>query len=58
MHYPHLTIEGFTGNVDWTDADRQRLIEPMRAAGFRVCAWTETLAKNPQLVRLPECPSK
>jgi hypothetical protein len=30
----------------------------MRAAGFPVCAPTETLAKNPQLVRLPECLSK
>ena len=58
MHYPHLTIEGFTGTVVWTEADRKRLIEPMRAAGFPVCAKTETLAKNPQLVRLPECLSK
>jgi TolB-like protein/class 3 adenylate cyclase len=58
MRYPLLTIEGFTGTVVWTDADRKRLIEPMRAAGFPVCAKTETLAKNPQLVRLPECLSK
>jgi len=28
---PDLTIEGFTGTVDWTDADRKRFIEPMRA---------------------------
>ena len=30
----------------------------MRAAGFPACAKPETLAKNPQLVRLPECLSK
>jgi TolB-like protein/class 3 adenylate cyclase len=55
---PGLTIEGFMGTPDWTDADRKRFVEPMRAAGFPVCAPTETLAKNPQLVRLPECLSK
>ena len=55
---PGLTIEGFMGTPDWTDADRKRFVEPMGAAGFPVCAPTETLAKNPQLVRLPECLSK
>jgi TolB-like protein/class 3 adenylate cyclase len=58
QHFPDLTIEGFTGTVDWTDADRIRLIGPMRAAGFPPCAKPEVLAKNPQLVRLPECVSK
>ena len=33
-----LTIEGFMGTPDWTDADRKRFVEPMRAAGFPVCA--------------------
>ncbi len=55
---PDLTIEGFTGTADWSDADRKRLIGPMRAAGFPPCAKPEILAKNPQLVRLPECVSK
>ena len=58
QHFPDLTIEGFTGTADWTDADRKRLIGPMRAAGFPPCAKPEILAKNPQLVRLPECLSK
>ena len=57
-HFPDLTIEGFTGTPDWTDADRMRFVGPMRAAGFPPCAKPETLAKNPQLVRLPECLSK
>src|SRR6478735_9913315 len=58
QHFPDLTVEGFTGTTDWIDADRRRLIEPMRSAGFPPCAKPETLAKNPQLVRLPECVSK
>ncbi len=55
QHFPDLTIEGLTGTPDWSDADRKRLNETMRAAGFPVCASDETLAKNPKLVRLPEC---
>ena len=58
QHFPDLTIEGFTGTADWSDADRMRFIGPMRAAGFPPCAKPEVLAKNPQLVRLPECVSK
>ena len=55
QHFPDLTIEGLTGTPDWSDADRKRLNETMRAAGFPVCASDETLAKNPKLIRLPEC---
>jgi class 3 adenylate cyclase/TolB-like protein len=58
QHFPDLTIEGFTGTADNADSDRIRLIGPMRAAGFPPCAKPEVLAKNPQLVRLPECLSK
>jgi hypothetical protein len=57
-HYPDLTIEGFTGTPDWGEGDRQRLIGPMRAAGFPACAKSETLARFPQLMRLPECQPK
>ena len=57
-HFPDLTIEGFTGNLGMSDEERKRFIGPMRAAGFPPCAKPETLAKNPQLVRLPECLSK
>jgi TolB-like protein/class 3 adenylate cyclase len=58
QHFPDLTIEGFTGTADNSDSDRIRLIGPMRTAGFPPCAKPEVLAKNPQLVRLPECLSK
>lgn len=57
-HHPDLTIEGFTGTPEWTEADRKLMIETMRAAGFPTCAKPETLARFPQLVRLPECLSK
>ena len=58
QHFPDLTIEGLTGTSDWSDAERKRLNETMRAAGFPVCAKPETLAKNPNLIRLPDCLSK
>jgi tetratricopeptide (TPR) repeat protein len=57
-HFPDLTIEGFTGNLGMSDEERKRFIGPMRAAGFPPCATPETLAKNPQMVRVPECVSK
>ena len=57
-HFPDLTIEGFTRHAGVTDADRMRFVPPMRAARFPPCEKPEVLAKNPQLVRLPECLSK
>jgi TolB-like protein/class 3 adenylate cyclase len=57
-HFPDLTIEGFTGSPGMSDEERKRFIGPMRAAGFPACAKSDTLAKNPQWVRLPECLSK
>ena len=57
-HFPDLTIEGFTRPAGVTDADRMRFVPAMRAAGFPPCEKPEVLAKNPQLVRLPECLSK
>jgi TolB-like protein/class 3 adenylate cyclase/Tfp pilus assembly protein PilF len=57
-HFPDLTIEGFTGSSGMSEEERKRLIGPMRAAGFPACTKPETLAKNPQWVRLPECLSK
>ena len=57
-HAPDLTIEGLTGTGFWSDAERKWMIERMRAAEFPVCASAETLTKNPQLVRLPECVAK
>jgi hypothetical protein len=48
---PHVApTKGFTGYAGVTDADRVRFIGPRRAR-----AKLEVLAKNPQLVRLPEC---
>ncbi len=54
-HHPDVTVEGFTGRPVFSEAERQRLVELMRAAGFPACAKAETLTRSPQLVRLPEC---
>jgi hypothetical protein len=51
-------LEGLTGTGFWSDAERKSMIQRMRVAEFPVYASAETLAKNPQLVRLPECLSK
>ena len=46
------------GRPVFSETERQRLVELMRAAGFPACAKTETLARSPQLVQLPECHAK
>jgi tetratricopeptide (TPR) repeat protein len=55
--YPDLTIEGVTASLGWTDAERERLIEAMRAAGFPPCAKGDGRAAIAQDRRLPECAS-
>ena len=53
--FPDLTIEGRVNEPAYTDADRKRLIETMRIAGFPPCARPELLAKIDKPMRLPEC---
>ena len=53
--FPELTVEGFAGTPDWSDAERQRLTDTMRKAGFPACAGEEDLKNMPGLKRLPEC---
>lgn len=54
--FPDLTIEGRVNEpLVNTDADRKRLMETMRLAGFPPCANPELLAKIDKPVRLPEC---
>ena len=53
--YPGLTIEGHVNLPEWTDKERQRLIETLRAANFPACARAEELAHLAKPVRLPEC---
>ncbi len=52
--FPDLTIEGFASSYP-TAAERKRLVETMRLAGFPPCARPEALAKFEDPVRLPEC---
>lgn len=53
--FPDLTIEGFVNSRRYTDAERKRLIETMRFAGFPPCAMPDLLTKFDQPERLPEC---
>jgi hypothetical protein len=53
--YPDLTIEETVNDPGWSEAERERLLETMRAAGFPPCAKPGRLAEAPNPVRLPEC---
>ena len=54
--HPNLTIEGFALNSPgYSDVERQRLVEGMRAAGFPPCAKPEQLQGMTAPIRLPEC---
>jgi hypothetical protein len=52
---PDISIESWTGDPGWLEADRQRAISQMRAASFPACASEEELARGAVKVRLPEC---
>lgn len=54
--HPDLTIEGFALNSPgYSDIERQRLLDGMRAAGFPPCAKPEQLRAVAVPARLPEC---
>ena len=53
--FPELTIEGTANEPGYNDAERHRLVETMRLAGFPLCAKPEALAKIENPLRLPEC---
>lgn len=53
--FPELTIEGTANEPGYSEAERHRLVETMRLAGFPPCAKPEALAKIEKPLRLPEC---
>ncbi|MFO0992313.1 MAG: adenylate/guanylate cyclase domain-containing protein [Hyphomicrobiales bacterium] len=55
--FPDLTIESWTGTVDWGDSDRKLYVKLMREAGFPACATPDQVKKFRITVRLPECPA-
>ena len=56
QRHPDLTIEGFALNSPgYSDIERQRLVEGMRAAGFPPCVKPEQLRAVAVPARLPEC---
>jgi len=52
---PGISIESWTGDPGWLEADRQRAITQMRAAAFPACASEAEIARGAVKVRLPEC---
>lgn len=53
--FPAITIESWTGDPGWTDAERNKTIDLMRKAGFPSCASATEVKKGGVKVRLPEC---
>jgi TolB-like protein len=56
--HPDLTIESIVSEPGWTEAERARLAETMRLAGFSACASREALGELKKPVRLPECTAR
>jgi TolB-like protein/class 3 adenylate cyclase/Tfp pilus assembly protein PilF len=55
--FPNITVEGFAGAPEWSEAERRRLTETMRKAGFPICADKVDLKNMPGIRRLSECTS-
>jgi TolB-like protein/DNA-binding SARP family transcriptional activator len=56
--HPDLTVEGWASEPGFNGAERERLIDTMRLAGFPPCAKPEALAEIDEPVRLAECESQ
>ena len=54
-HNPGISVESYSGRYASNEAERQRLVTTMRAAGFPVCATVGDPATKPDFPRLPEC---
>jgi TolB-like protein/DNA-binding SARP family transcriptional activator len=53
--FSDLTIEGRANEPGYNTAERRRIVETMRLAGFPPCARPEVLAKVENPIRLEEC---
>ena len=53
--FPNMTVEGTANDPSVSEGERQRLVEPMRLAGFPLCATPEALAAIANPISLPEC---
>jgi TolB-like protein/cytochrome c-type biogenesis protein CcmH/NrfG len=53
--FPTLSIEGWSGQAGYNDAERERWVATMRKAGFPVCASEAALVEQAVMRRLPEC---
>jgi hypothetical protein len=52
---PEASIESLINDPSFSDAERQRLIDTLRPAGYPACAAPEALSKIAAPLRLPEC---
>ena len=55
IEFPDLTIESWAGTPDWGEADRAKVIDQMRKAGFPACASAGSVKQQHIVFRLPEC---
>ena len=53
--FPEFTIEEMVSQAGWNDAERQRVIETLRLAGFPSCAKPEVIEMADKPTHLPEC---
>jgi tetratricopeptide (TPR) repeat protein len=55
-HFPSVSVESFAvADPGWSEAERRRLTETMRQAGFPLCATEQDLRDAAGPKRLPEC---
>ena len=53
--FPNLSVEAWSGQAGYSDAERQRWVTTMRAAGFPLCASEAVLTEQAVVRRMPEC---
>ena len=56
--FPSISVEGWSGQAGYSDAERQRWVATMRKAGFPVCAGDQVLVERSVVRRLTECESQ
>ena len=53
--FPSISVEGWSGQAGYSDAERQRWVATMRKAGFPLCAGDQVLVERSVVRRLTEC---
>ncbi len=53
--FPSVSVEGWSGQAGYSDAERLRWVATMRKAGFPLCASAAALVEQSVVRRLPDC---